>query len=63
MVDVQGPKGIDFSAVSTGHLRQIKIPGDGIQTAQREVKTLVELRVPFELARRAIDDVERGAED
>ena len=63
VVDVQGPKGFDFSAVSTGHLRQIKTPGDGIQAAQREVKTLVELRVPFELARRAIDDVERGAED
>jgi uncharacterized linocin/CFP29 family protein len=30
---------------------------------QREVKALVELRVPFELNRQAIDDVERGAED
>ena len=30
---------------------------------QREVKALVELRVPFELSRQAIDDVERGALD
>ena len=30
---------------------------------QREVKPLVELRVPFELTRQAIDDVERGSED
>jgi uncharacterized linocin/CFP29 family protein len=63
VVDVQGPKGFEFSAVGTGHLRQITTPGDGIQAAQRETKALVELRVPFELTRQAIDDVERGALD
>jgi uncharacterized linocin/CFP29 family protein len=63
VVDVEGPKGFDFSAVGTGHLRQITTPGDGIQAAQREAKALVELRVPFELTRQAIDDVERGALD
>jgi uncharacterized linocin/CFP29 family protein len=63
VVDIQGPKGLEFSAVGTGHLRQIAMPGDGVQAAQREVKALVELRVPFELARQAIDDVERGAND
>ncbi|MGH8202240.1 MAG: family 1 encapsulin nanocompartment shell protein [Steroidobacteraceae bacterium] len=63
VVDVQGPKGCELSAVGTGHLRQINSPGDGIQAAQREVQALVELRVPFELAREAIDDVERGATD
>lgn len=63
VVDVVGPKGFDFAAVGTGHLRPIAPPGDGVQTAQREVKALVELRVPFELARQAIDDVERGATD
>jgi uncharacterized linocin/CFP29 family protein len=30
---------------------------------KREVKPLVELRVPFELSRQAIDDVERGSDD
>src|SRR5262249_27763962 len=63
VVDVQGPKGFELSAVGTGHLHQIQAPGDGIQAAQREVKALVELRVPFELTRQAIDDVERGATD
>jgi uncharacterized linocin/CFP29 family protein len=63
VVDVQGPKGLEFPAVGTGHLRQITTPGDGIQAAQRETKALVELRVPFELTRQAIDDVERGAMD
>ncbi|MGE3873002.1 MAG: family 1 encapsulin nanocompartment shell protein [Parvibaculaceae bacterium] len=63
VVDVSGPKGLDLSAIGTGHLHQIKAPGDGIQAAQRDVKALVELRVPFELTRQAIDDVERGAVD
>jgi uncharacterized linocin/CFP29 family protein len=63
VVDVQGPMGLEFAAVGTGHLRQITTPGDGIQAAQRETKALVELRVPFELTRQAIDDVERGAKD
>ena len=63
VVDVRGPTGLELSAVGTGHLRQIEAPGDGIQATQREVKALVELRVPFELARQAIDDVERGAND
>ncbi len=63
VVDVEGPKGFDHSAVGTGHLRQIDAPGEGIQASQRLVKPLVELRVPFELTRQAIDDVERGAED
>jgi uncharacterized linocin/CFP29 family protein len=63
VVDVQGPKGVDFSAVGTGHLQQIEAPGDGIQASQRVAKTLVELRVPFELTRSAINDVDRGATD
>src|ERR1700731_510884 len=63
VVDVQEPKGVDFSAVGTGHQRQIQTPGDGIEAAQREAKALVELRVPFELTREAIDAVERGAND
>lgn len=63
VVDVQGPKGIDLSAVGTGHLHPIESPSDGILARQRDVKALVELRVPFELDRRAIEDVERGAND
>jgi uncharacterized linocin/CFP29 family protein len=63
VVDVQGPGGIDLSAVGTGHLRNVAAPGHGILARQREVKPLVELRVPFELDRQQIDDVERGAND
>jgi uncharacterized linocin/CFP29 family protein len=63
VVDVQGPGGLDLSAIGTGHLRNVAAPGDGILARQREVKPLVELRVPFELNRQQIDDVERGAND
>jgi len=63
VVDVVGPKGPEFSAVGTGHLREIQPPTDGIQAAQREVKALVELRALFALSRQAIDSVERGAND
>ena len=63
VVDVRGPGGTDLSAVGTGHLRTIPAPRDGVLSRQREVKALVELRVPFELERQAIDDVERGAND
>jgi uncharacterized linocin/CFP29 family protein len=63
VVDVQGPGGIALSAIGTGHLRSVAAPGDGILARQREVKPLVELRVPFELDRQQIDDVERGAKD
>ena len=63
VVDVKGPGGTMLSAVGTGHLRQVEAPGAGILARQREVKALVELRVPFELERQAIDDVERGAND
>jgi uncharacterized linocin/CFP29 family protein len=63
VVDVQGPGGTFLSAVGTGHLVSISAPADGIVARQREVKPLVELRVPFELDRQQIDDVDRGAND
>ena len=63
VVDVEGPGGPALAAVGTGHQNGIEAPIEGIRARQREVKAIVELRVPFELARDAIDDVERGAED
>ena len=63
VVDMHGPSGSTLSAAGTGHLLPIQAPTDGIFARQREVKALVELRVPFELERQAIDDVERGSND
>src|SRR5215813_2182187 len=63
IVDVPSSGGIALPGVGTGHLKRISAPGEGIIASQREVKPLVELRVPFELSRQTIDDVERGSED
>jgi uncharacterized linocin/CFP29 family protein len=63
VVDVHGPAGSALSALGTGHLRAIAAPGEGVTSHQREPKALVELRVPFDLERQMIDDVERGAND
>ena len=63
VVDVPPPGGIALPGVATGHVRSISAPGEGIIAGRREVKPLVELRVPFELSRQTIDDVERGSND
>ncbi len=62
VVDMPAPGGVGLAGVGTGHLHKITAP-DGILARVRESKPLIELRVPFELARDAIDDVERGAND
>jgi uncharacterized linocin/CFP29 family protein len=63
VVDLSGPHGTDYSAVGLGHTTPIAAPDDGVQARQRVVTPLVELRVPFMLAREELDNVERGAED
>lgn len=63
VVDAPSAGGIALPGVGTGHLLPIAAPAEGIVARQREVKPLVELRVPFDLSRQAIDDVERGSDD
>lgn len=63
VVDVKEPGGTVLASVGTGHRRAIAAPQDGVNAKLREVKAVVELTVPFELQRDAIDDVERGAND
>jgi uncharacterized linocin/CFP29 family protein len=63
VVDVPSPAGFALPGVATGHLQSIASPAGEIIASQREIKPLVELRVPFELSRQAVDDVERGSDD
>ncbi|MBE2277273.1 MAG: bacteriocin family protein [Rhodobacteraceae bacterium] len=63
IVDLHGPEGPGLSAVGTGHLRSAPALAEGVRCARREVNPLVELRVPFDLSRAAIDDVARGSND
>jgi uncharacterized linocin/CFP29 family protein len=63
VVDVHGPAGYGLAAVATGRVRDLGPPGAGVLARQRLSAPLVELRAPFTLDRRQIDDVERGAQD
>ncbi|MFI4987019.1 MAG: family 1 encapsulin nanocompartment shell protein [Alphaproteobacteria bacterium] len=64
LVDFAGPQGATASAVGTGRLRPLAgLTGSGAEARLRVVLPLVELRVPFELARAELDAVERGAKD
>ena len=63
VVEVSDPGGPVTAAVSTGHLRDVKPPTEGVVAHLRESKPLVRLRVPFTLRRSDIDDVERGSQD
>ena len=63
VVDVHGPSGETYAAVGTGRQRDIDGPAGGVQARLRQVVPVVELRAPFTLDRREIDDVARGAQD
>jgi uncharacterized linocin/CFP29 family protein len=63
LVDVPAPGGVALPGVATGHLVSITAPAKDIIAHKRELKPMVELRVPFELKRQDIDDVERGSDD
>lgn len=63
VADVHGPAGTALSAIGTGHQSAIDAPLDGVIAHRRDAKSLVELRVPFELDRQMVDDVEHGAND
>ena len=64
LVDFKGPQGWDASAIGLGRSAAIDVPGQsGVKARLRQVLPLVELRVPFELRRDTLDDIERGAKD
>jgi uncharacterized linocin/CFP29 family protein len=63
-VDIEGPLGLKYGAVSTGRLT---ITGnkrkDGVNYGIREVKPLIEVRKLFEVDRWELDNINRGAKD
>ncbi|HET9081871.1 MAG TPA: family 1 encapsulin nanocompartment shell protein [Trebonia sp.] len=62
-VDVTGPDGLALAGAGTGHVTAVDPPADGVTAALRDWRPVVELRVPFTLARAQVDSVERGAAD
>lgn len=63
IVDVPEPGGVGLAGVGTGHLDALDTPADGVIAHTRRFQPLVELRVPFTVDRRQVDDVARGAKD
>ncbi|MFG3206628.1 family 1 encapsulin nanocompartment shell protein [Streptomyces sp. NPDC048192] len=63
IVDVPEPGGTELAGVGTGHLDTVEAPADGVIAHTRRFQPLVELRVPFTVDRRQVDDVARGARD
>jgi len=62
LVDFDGPRGYEFSAVALGRTKAIEF-GPKVEARVRLLQPLIELRVPFELSLAELDDVDRGADD
>ncbi|TDV51893.1 family 1 encapsulin nanocompartment shell protein [Actinophytocola oryzae] len=64
VVDVSGPHGWDYSATNLGRVRPVNHPSERTALVrQRQVLPLVEVRVPFTVARDELESAERGATD
>jgi len=63
LVDFEGPLGWSHSATNLGRAVTIEGGPSGVEARQRLVLPLLELRAPFDVSRRELDDVERGAPD
>lgn len=64
IADFKGPLGWHASAVALGRVRPVEgQPEPGVAAALREVLPMVELRASFELSRRELDNIGRGAGD
>ncbi|MPZ42241.1 MAG: bacteriocin [Betaproteobacteria bacterium] len=64
LVDFNGPLGSDVSALSDGRVEDLASPIEkGVEGRLRKARTLVELRVPFELSRQELEAIGRGAQD
>lgn len=64
LVDFKGPLGWEHSAVNVGRTDVLRErPGPSVEGRLRRVQPLVELRVPFELARVELEAVGRGSKD
>lgn len=61
LVDTTEPGGWELSAVPTGRVRSVGSRADGVTFGVRESLPLVESRCGFELDRRELDAIDRGA--
>jgi uncharacterized linocin/CFP29 family protein len=62
VVSVNGPKGLDFSAITEGRLANVE-QKDNICYGNYQVLPLTEARIEFEMERWELDNLNRGAKD
>lgn len=64
LVEIDGPHGWPFAAVTTGRTTSVESPdGPDVQAAIREVQPIVEFRTPFTLSREELESIDRGSAD
>lgn len=63
LVDFKGPLGWPCSSYGAGRARRIAGPREGVDASLRVTRPLVELEVPFRLAREEVDSMARGSRD
>ena len=62
LVDFDGPHGLELGAINLGRVAlKESEPVSGVKWGLRQVRPLVEVRVPFQLSLSDLDDVSRGA--
>ncbi len=61
--DVEGPKGLDYAALSEGRLKVPANQKGDVKFGINQVVPLIESRLPFELNIWELDNMERGCED
>ncbi|HEX6998145.1 MAG TPA: family 1 encapsulin nanocompartment shell protein [Gammaproteobacteria bacterium] len=63
LVDFSGPHGWSYSCVGSGRTTPLPEPLPGTRAAARQARALIELTVPFRMARAELDAIARGAQD
>lgn len=63
VLDIEGPKGWDFAALSTGRIQVPAKQTGPVKYGIHQVMPLVEARIPFDLNIWELDNVARGAKD
>ena len=63
LLDVAGPKGWKHSSEPTGRTRHVGAVIGDVDARVRDVRPLVELKVPFAVSRAELDAIDRGACD
>lgn len=64
LVDLDGPHGAEFGAANLGRLEIAERDGPaGVPWGLREVRPLVEVRIPFVVSQMELDNIDRGCED